>query len=46
MSVEDIDAPNRSPGVGIPCRRLVMCRESEGGVDDVFYLARNVIPCP
>ena len=26
MPVEDIDAPDRSPGVGMPCGRLGVCR--------------------
>ena len=46
MSVENIDAPDKSPGAGMPCGRLGICREPVYSVDDVVYLDRYGIPCP
>ena len=46
MSVEDIYAPDRSPGMGMPCGRLGIFRETVDGKYDVVEIASYGIPCP
>ena len=46
MSVENIDAPNKSPGEGMPFGSTGICRDLVDSVYNVVYLARYGIPCP
>ena len=46
MSVEEKYDPNWSPGAGMPCGRLGMCREPVDSADTIFYIDRHGILCP
>ena len=46
MPFENIDAPDQSPGMGMSCGRIGICRETVDRKYDIVEIARYGIPCP